>query len=202
MAVRVTRAERAGQVRAEVLAAALDVFVEHGYHAATLDQIALAAGYTKGAVYSRFDSKADLFLAMLEARINARADQNRRLAEGLSGVDGLVELTQRVAAVQRKDLAWSLLVIEFRTHAARHPDLTAAYGRLHAGTVERLASLFAEVVGDVAQQNAGVLREAAKAVLGLAAGASLEQAVDPKAFPPAALERIVRALVDGVEGGP
>ncbi len=197
MAARATRPERTEQIRGELLAAALDVFVESGYHGATLDQIALAAGYTKGVVYSRFESKADLFLAMLEARIDARAEQNRRLADGLIGVDGLVQLIQRLAAVQRDDLTWALLLIEFRAHAARHPELTAAYGRLHAGTIERLQSLMAEVVDRDADRGAGGVPDIAPVLLGIGAGASLEQAVDPASFPPAVLERIVRALVGG-----
>ncbi|MBA2282335.1 MAG: TetR/AcrR family transcriptional regulator [Acidimicrobiia bacterium] len=197
MEERATRAERTEQIRTEVLAAALDIFLARGYHGASLDQIALAAGYTKGVVYSRFESKADLFLAMVEARIDGRAEQNRRVADGLFGVDGLVELIRRLAAAQRDDLTWALLLIEFRAHAARHSDLTAAYGRLHAGTIERLTSLFTDVVGAASAGRSDVLREAAQVLLGIGTAASLEQAVDPQAFPPAVLERIVRALVGG-----
>jgi AcrR family transcriptional regulator len=49
--------------------------------------IAEEAGFSKGVVYSQFASKADMFLALLEARIAERADQNERLAAGLDGKD-------------------------------------------------------------------------------------------------------------------
>ena len=65
--MRLTRAEQGEQTRAELLAAAREEFLDAGYHGATLDRIAAAAGYTKGAVYSRYASKADLFLDLLEA---------------------------------------------------------------------------------------------------------------------------------------
>ena len=63
-----SRPEQAERNRALVLAAARRAFLARGYHGATLEQIADDAGFSKGVVYSHFDSKADLFLALLEAR--------------------------------------------------------------------------------------------------------------------------------------
>ncbi len=80
---RLSRAEQAGRNRALVLDAARQVFLARGYHGATLEQIAKEAGFPKGVVYSQFDSKADLFLALLEARIEERAAEHTRLAESL-----------------------------------------------------------------------------------------------------------------------
>ena len=73
MSPRLSRAEQNDRNRALLLAAARRVFLERGYYAATLDQIADEAGFSKGAVYSRFASKADMFLALLEDRIAERA---------------------------------------------------------------------------------------------------------------------------------
>ena len=70
MSPRLSRAEQNDRNRALLLAAARRVFLERGYYAATLDQIADEAGFSKGAVYSRFASKADMFLALLEDRID------------------------------------------------------------------------------------------------------------------------------------
>ncbi|HMI27319.1 MAG TPA: helix-turn-helix domain-containing protein, partial [Streptosporangiaceae bacterium] len=58
MSPRLSRAEQNDRNRALLLAAARRVFLERGYYAATLDQIADEAGFSKGAVYSRFASKA------------------------------------------------------------------------------------------------------------------------------------------------
>src|SRR5215217_6779001 len=52
--------------RGRILAAASQVFAEHGYDGATLDMVAADAGVTKGAVYWHFASKGELFLALLE----------------------------------------------------------------------------------------------------------------------------------------
>jgi AcrR family transcriptional regulator len=55
--------------RRHLLEAAAIVFAQKGFHAATLDEAAAAAGFTKGAVYSNFKSKDDLFLALFDDRI-------------------------------------------------------------------------------------------------------------------------------------
>ena len=64
MAVRLSRAERRQQTREELLSAAEACFVSQGFHATSVDQVAEQAGYTKGAVYSNFASKEDLFFAV------------------------------------------------------------------------------------------------------------------------------------------
>src|SRR4051794_40600447 len=67
------RAEARGTARHRLLDAAATVFAEHGYRAASVDAIASAAGVTKGAVYWNFDSKEDLFFALMEERVDRRA---------------------------------------------------------------------------------------------------------------------------------
>src|SRR3954447_16144877 len=80
MPVRVSRVERAAANHAAVLDAARVVFLRAGYHGATVEAVAAEAGFTIGAVYSRFRGKAELFLALLEQRITERIGQLRALA--------------------------------------------------------------------------------------------------------------------------
>ena len=79
MAVRVTRAERKEQIRADLLAAAREVFLRRGFHQASLEEIALEAGWSKGAVFSNFAGKDDLFLAVLDTQNRRR--RHEQLAE-------------------------------------------------------------------------------------------------------------------------
>ena len=69
MAVRLSRAERREQTRQELLSAAEACFVSRGFHASSVDEVAERAGYTKGAVYSNFAAKEDLFFAVYERRV-------------------------------------------------------------------------------------------------------------------------------------
>lgn len=64
--VRKTRRERQAETRLQVIEAARQLFLGRGYHRTTLSAVVEAAGFTKGAVYSNFSSKAELALAVVE----------------------------------------------------------------------------------------------------------------------------------------
>ena len=179
---RLSRAEQVGRNRALVLDAACRVFLARGYHGATLEQIAEEAGFSKGVVYSQFDSKADLFLALLEARIEERAAENSRLAESLPARGGLPPLMDHLARGDQATPGWLLLVIEFRVHAARDAGLSRRYAEAHARTVEALAGVLATVGARDGQGLAVAPRRLAELMLAFSAGATLEQAADPAAL--------------------
>ena len=120
MSSRLSRAEQNDRNRALLLAAARRVFLARGYYAATLEQIADEAGFSKGVVYSRFASKADMFLALLEDRIEERATQNADLARRLAGSGNFAALLDLAQRAERGAPGWRLLVTEFRIHAGRY----------------------------------------------------------------------------------
>src|SRR3954451_11491089 len=106
VASRMTRAERADRNRRRVLAAAREVFLVRGYHAATVDQIADAAGFSTGVVYSQFDGKADLFLALLEARIEERIHDQAAFVDRLEDADVVGELIEHARRVTQAEPEW------------------------------------------------------------------------------------------------
>jgi len=178
---RLSRAEQVERNRALVLDAARRVFLARGYHGATLEQIAEEAGFSKGVVYSQFESKADLFLALLEARISERAAENARVAGSL-GEGDLLTLIDHLTRGDQVTPGWLLLVIEFRVHAARDAGLSRRYAEAHARTVEALAGVLATVGARDGQGLAVAPRRLAELMLAFSAGATLEQAADPAAL--------------------
>src|SRR5664280_21499 len=72
-----TRRPKREVVRRRLLDAALEVFAEHGFDTTNLDQVAAAAGLTKGAIYSNFTGKDDLFYAMMTEQVLARVESIR-----------------------------------------------------------------------------------------------------------------------------
>ena len=75
-----TQAQRKEQTRTSLVATARRVFLERGFHASRLDDIADAAGYSKGAVYSNFASKADLLFQIQQRRFEALLLEQERTA--------------------------------------------------------------------------------------------------------------------------
>jgi AcrR family transcriptional regulator len=182
MSPRLSRAEQNDRNRALLLAAARRVFLERGYYAATLDQIADEAGFSKGAVYSRFASKADMFLALLEGRIAERAAENARLAGELAGTGNFTALLDLAERAERGAPGWRLLVTEFRVHAARDPELNRRYAALHARTLDGVAQLFAEISKEDARDLPFPPRQLAELWLAIETGRALEQIADPHAL--------------------
>ena len=75
--------------RTHLLDAAAQVFARQGFHGASIDAIAAAAGFTKGAVYSNFKNKEDLFVALLEERVERQVEQVREaMARATTAMQG------------------------------------------------------------------------------------------------------------------
>src|SRR4051795_9106879 len=96
---RETRAEKQARTRAELIATAATVFAQRGYEGASVEEIAEEAGYSHGAVYSNFDGKADLFLAVLEEYMAERAQELAATQAGLPE-DAPIEIRARALADQ------------------------------------------------------------------------------------------------------
>ena len=182
MSSRLSRAEQNDRNRALLFAAARRVFLARGYYAATLEQIADEAGFSKGVVYSRFASKADMFLALLEDRIAERAEQNAQAARKLAGSGDFAALLVLAQQAERAAPGWRLLVTEFRIHAARDPGLNRRYAALHALTVEGIANALALISERGSEGLAFPPRQLAELLLSVETGLALELEADPNAL--------------------
>jgi AcrR family transcriptional regulator len=113
---------RTRETQTRLLDAAEEVFVREGYEAAQLDEIASTAGRSKGAVYTHFKSKEDLFLALFEHRTGAYVDQLvSRLRKCANRKQSLKAFREFYVGLVR-DKAWSILTLEFKLFALRHPE--------------------------------------------------------------------------------
>jgi len=86
---------------AEIIAAALDVFVEKGFAATKLDDVARRAGIAKGTLYLYFETKEDLFRAVARAAVAPKLEAIERAADGIDGPFAAVAplLLTRAAAI-------------------------------------------------------------------------------------------------------
>ncbi len=173
---RLTRAERSAQTRGELLDAAQRRFFEAGYHATTIDDIADDAGYTKGAVYSTFGSKAGLFLALFDEIVDQRLAATRAIVD--AGDSGSEASLQALAdqPVEERNARFLVLSIEFWVHAAREPALLDAFSERY----RRLRASLAELAPADSPIDA---RRWALVTLALSNGFALERLIDPDGVP-------------------
>jgi AcrR family transcriptional regulator len=137
---RLSRLEQRERTRQLLLEAAEAVFVRNGYHATSVDQIAEEAGFSKGAVYSNFENKDELFLAVVERRHDSRAlaiEQDVPTDKPI--VDQAMDAGTRFFDVIVRDPDWSLLMMEYAAHAARHDDLRDRLRHRNVSMRERMA---------------------------------------------------------------
>ena len=109
MKERLTRAQKRERTHGELVSSAERLFVERGFHASTVDEIALEAGYTKGAVYSNFASKEDLFFAVYERRAGRAIAEIEEILEEKGPAAGLEALASDAARRRGGRLARGLL---------------------------------------------------------------------------------------------
>ena len=180
---RLNRSQRREQTRERLLDAASEVFARRGYGAASLDDVAEAAGYTKGAVYSNFASKADLFMALLERRIETHAGGTAGTLRGATFEQAIGALEQAAASSQAFDTDWLLLAVEFWTTAMRdervRQAVAAQYERARTITADVLAEKFREagIEPPMAPRELAIVAEA------LGIGLGFQHALDPEAVP-------------------
>jgi AcrR family transcriptional regulator len=185
---------RREQVRARVLEAASAVVAERGLGAATLDQVAAAAGFTKGAVYSNFASKDELFLALLEEQVD------RRVASVESALRTAGDLPAALAAVgadlARPDPVTQLLSVEFWQRAVRDPRVRTDFVRFRRDLRRRIARVVQDVLDTRPVAPGWDADSLALVVVALANGLALEALPDPDAVPDGLVARVLGALLE------
>jgi AcrR family transcriptional regulator len=199
MRVQVPRAEQVERNRRLVLDAARRVFLAKGYDGARLDGIAEEAGFSKGVVYSQFESKADLFLALLDERIEERAAQNERRAARKHGREAMRALLRHFDRDARDEAGWARVLVEFRARALRDPELNRRYAEAHRRSVERLADLIERVHADDDGELPASPFVIAQFIFALGAGLTLERGVDPGALPTDDILAIFERAIGGSE---
>lgn len=137
-----TRAERQQQTRAALIEAARVVFARDGFHGASLDTIAREAGLSKGAVYSNFDSKADLFLAVMDTNLAHLEDWDPIARWEVMGDLSMRQAMEHAGLDADQNWGFALATLEFAAHAGRDPDVSAALGQ----RLRRVAAAFERVV--------------------------------------------------------
>lgn len=147
MAERWTRERRLEHTRSVLLDAAEEVFAEKGFTPATLDDIARAAGYTKGAIYKHFDTKEDLFLAVSDRYWRRYFDNFAEVMSSASrvGADELDEIAERWRSLSiDRGAEHAALGLEFTLYLLRNPEARERVAVKRAEVVDQLAEFIVE----------------------------------------------------------
>ena len=177
---RLNRAQAKAETRRRLLEAAEAAFRRDGYHATSLDRIAAEAGFTTGAVYSTFDSKADVMLALIAARAARRLEVMREMiAQDSDPEDLLAEFSRRYAAQAAAEPDWSATLVEFMVVVGRDERLRARYAEHHDASREAIASAIRGALEKTGVRLAMSPRQLATAMMSLNIGLTVEGLLAP-----------------------
>jgi AcrR family transcriptional regulator len=184
--------------RARLLAAATEVFLDRGYHAASVEVIAAAAGFTTGAVYSNFGGKAELFLAVLEDTAAAHlAAVRKALDEARTDEQRLAVFTTVIVRDTERWNARVTATMEFLSHAHQHPELHARILAVQVSGDRAGAELLTAFCQAIGVEPPAELEELTLQVFALLNGLSLRAMFDDTLDLPRAVAAGINALVTG-----
>lgn len=173
---RLTRDESRAHTREAILAQARRQFESHGYRGASLDDIAEAAGYSKGAVYSNWASKEALFLDLLDREAQEQGTADLPLATEATG--------------------WALATLDFFLEAVHNPDTRAALGERYRQARQGAGAAIAQGRPNPPWAS---WEELASVVMALGSGIIIQSAVDETAIDPTLMQRVMERLLGGTQ---
>ncbi len=199
---------RRQRTRARLLDAALDVFAEHGVRAASVEMIAEAAGFTRGAFYSNFSSKEELFFALMEREKAMRLEQLTTGVEqfltplvGSGGTDlddrQVVATITRILELQSDDRRWWLVQAEFQLLALRDHTIAADYLRYHDGFFSELTEIVVAALASARRRFTIDPEEAVRVIAQLCAEGEARAVLgdDARSFPERLSESVPAVLL-------
>jgi AcrR family transcriptional regulator len=198
-AMRMTREQSRAHTRERLLTAARGVFARSGFHGAAVEEIASEAGFSTGALYSNFDGKEDLFLALMEREI---AEHAREIAEAVRAQASIAARAtggaRRWMTMIDREPELLLLFMEFWAYGVRDPHVRPKVAERFAQMRSVLTQLIADGVREFDLELALPAEQLAIAIDALADGIARQKLADPTAVPDELMGTVLALLFSAV----
>lgn len=186
--------QKTEETNRRLLKSARKIFARDGFEAARLEDIAKDAGYTRGAFYAHYSSKEDLFFALLEQQAYEHQVQIQRLLSPLNDQVEKLRAMREYYVTKAGDRSWSMLMLEFKLFAARHPKIRPKLAKTHRVIRQAFRQ---EIEGLLpSPMRLGSEQESAVRIVleALLHGLTLEQAYDPSVLQRERIEDVLRRV--------
>jgi len=182
-----SRKERQAETRLRLLDAAEQVFLRRGLQGSSVEEITAEAGFSRGAFYSNFKSKDELFVELLQDRVYRQYAEMAEQAQEQPGTprDRLRWGAERLRDVQkREEGSWLFrLWLECLTQAARDEDFRKLAATFWSGNRGLLAEQTKEVYKELGSKPPLPPEQIATAMIALDVGLAVQHLVDPEGAP-------------------
>jgi AcrR family transcriptional regulator len=184
---RLTRKEKQAETRRRLLDAGERVFLRRGLQGSSVEEIAAEAGYTRGAFYSNFESKDELFVELLHDRVYRQYAQMAEQAQEQPGSprERLRWGSERLRDVQKKEEgSWLFrLWLECLTQAARDEEFRKLAATFWSGNRQLVAGGIKETFEEIGRKPPLSPKQIATAMIALDVGLAVQHLVDPDEAP-------------------
>jgi AcrR family transcriptional regulator len=184
---RLSRKEKQAETRARLLDAAERVFLRRGFQGSSVEEISAEAGFTRGAFYSNFKSKDELFVELLQDRVYRQYAQMAVEAQEQPGTprERLRWGIERVRDVQKDEQGrWLFrLWLECLTQAARDDEFRRLAATFWSGNRAILAEQIKETYEEIGLEPPLPTSQIATAMIALDVGLAVQHLVDPDEAP-------------------
>ena len=185
------------------MTASAEVFARRGFRDATLDEVAESAGFSKGAVYSNFKSKDELFYALMAERISERVESAAEaIQQETDAGSRAAEIGRRLTEKLAEQPDWQLLFIEFWSRAVRDPEMRVEFARRRRPLRVPIAALIQQAADDLDVELPVPADHLAVAVLALSNGLAIESLADPGSVSSELFGTVLNLLLAGLTAGP
>ncbi len=195
---RIRRRPRA-ETRRDLLDAATRVFAREGFRGTSVEAVSEEAGYSRGALYSNFKSKEDLFLALWEERIERRRRELREVMRRAGDpASGLSPVSANVMEALDRERDWFLLYFEFVLHATRDREFAQRFERVREQGLAELATGIADGLENAGLKSSVAASDIALALKALSYGLAIERLANEGAVPKDLCGRVVELIFRGI----
>jgi AcrR family transcriptional regulator len=185
--------ERAAVTRNLLLNAAEQVFARVGYEKAQVEEIAEAAGFSKGALYAHFKSKEELFLALYETKTASSLAKLLHSLDSAPAREGKIDAFRSFYINLSKEKDWALLILEVKLFIRRHPDVRVRLRQIDEHVGDSIEGALTRLLGNSA-------RAAGEALGGIFSALVLEADLEPDVLPDRKMRAMLSTIFDALLG--
>jgi AcrR family transcriptional regulator len=191
---RLTRQESQARTRSLLLEVATAEFLAHGYNGTSLERVAEAAGFSKGAVYGNFAGKEELCLAVLETYFFAQLQRFVvDFAAGGETIEERLGVLERWLEVALADEKWQLLALEFAVQTRRNQKIQEQLAQREAMMRTAVTALLTQQIRQLGVKPVLPPDQLAVVLVAVVGGIAVQRLID-STIPASLLTDAVRAL--------
>ena len=197
---RLTRVESRAQTRERLLEAAFAVFARDGIEAASIEEIAEAAGYSRGAFYSNFESKDDLLLALLGRKMEEAKENIAAILGDNLRPDQIIERIREYYVNLASNNQHCTFALAVQLHSLQNPEIRPRVAEWLKRDRELVIEQTRDVYAAIGKEPPYSAEIVALGLISISQGLGLTQAIDPTQVPPDLLALALETLFNRVAG--